>query len=104
MTDVTTTTTATTTMSSIGALTTQFTPAASCYAPTNIWQVVAGNQEEWYEMLGPPDGKDCMPSGFEVATTVYYSPALCPSGFTAAKDEIQTDGPADITTQVCCPT
>jgi hypothetical protein len=89
---------------SLGALTTTFAPPASCFARANIWQVYKPDGTNWYEMLGPPDGGECMPPGFEAATTAFYSPARCPSGFTPASKNTVTIADLTETTEVCCPT
>jgi hypothetical protein len=94
------------------ALTTTFTPAPSCFASTNLWQVFESDGSDQYEMVGPPEGGDCMPSGFESATkaSTYaaYSPGICPDGFTTAKEDrnqyLITFGTLTETTKVCCPT
>lgn len=89
---------------SVGALTTVFTPPASCFASTNIWQVWEPEETDWYELVGPPDASGCMPSGYEVATTAFFSPGICPSGFTAASSNTATIADLTETTHVCCPT
>ena len=89
-------------MSSLGALTTTFTPPSGCLASTNLWQIwKTGN---WYELLGPPDGNGCMPSNYEAGFTAFYSPGLCPSGYSAASNKTVTIADMKETEQVCCPT
>lgn len=92
---------------SLGALTTIFTPSPSCLATTNIWQVWENDNTDakWYEILGPPSPTtDCMPSGYKVDTSVFYSPGRCPSGYSVASSNTATIADLTETTHVCCPT
>ena len=91
---------------SLGALTTAFSPSPSCLATTNIWQidVSVGNSAVWYDLLGPPATSDCLPSNYNGASTAYYSPGRCPTGYTAVKSESYAIGTLTETREVCCPT
>lgn len=75
----------------------------------HIWQVqtslVGTDNTPIYEMMGPPPVSDsCYPSNFNPVSTAYYSPAMCPSGYSAAKTETLTIESLTETKHVCCPT
>jgi len=80
-------------------LTTIFTPTASCLS--SIFQ-----EDERYAVLGSPNNPEvCFPSGWAVGSANYFSPGLCPSGYTAACSSLNTLPNTAIETVVtCCPT
>jgi hypothetical protein len=92
---------------SIAALTTVFTPAPSCLAPTNIWQIYAScplvGFNCYYLIQGPPSQSNCFPGGYEPTSTAYYSPGICPQGYTPACSQANPTGSVTVTTQTCCP-
>ncbi|KAF7950167.1 hypothetical protein EAE96_007462 [Botrytis aclada] len=45
-----------------------------------------------------------MPSGFNRETAYYYSPGVCPMGYSAACSSYSTDSSAIKTIATCCPT
>ncbi|CAI6254987.1 unnamed protein product [Periconia digitata] len=93
---------------SLGALTTQFTPAPSCLASSAYWLLrTSSTTSHEYNFFGQPldRAEDCYPPNYNPASTAYYSPAKCPSGYSAATgttkiiSETLTE-----TAEVCCPT
>ena len=94
---------------SVPALTTTFTPAASCLASSNVWEIHfttagAGAFDTYlYYLQGPPRTSDCLPENYDPVTTAYYSPGICPSGYTAACSYANTLGSLTETTLTCCP-
>ncbi|OKL63661.1 hypothetical protein UA08_00386 [Talaromyces atroroseus] len=95
----------TTTTPTIPALTTVFTPAASCL--TDIYNLTTTIDETpWnYIQLGPTptSNNDCYPPQFTPATTAYYSPGICPSGYIMACSNIVSINSVSETRATCCP-
>ncbi|KAH6838458.1 hypothetical protein B0I37DRAFT_449538 [Chaetomium sp. MPI-CAGE-AT-0009] len=91
-------------MSSLGALTTAFTAPAACASSTGIHIVGCGDKcVYWAE--GPLNAGECYPPGFDPsAGAYYYSPGVCPSGYTPACTLRRTAGQVTETIQTCCPT
>lgn len=95
-------------MSSVGSLTTSFSPLPSCL--TDYYRINASisttmnGQISTYAYLqrGPTSTSDCVPSGF-APTGVYYSPGICPSGYTQACSNVVTAGTVTETQATCCP-
>ncbi|KAJ5637986.1 hypothetical protein N7490_007865 [Penicillium lividum] len=94
-------------------LTTTFTPPADCFTDSyhiewwsgsNYYTPVSTATEIWWWVsLGARDWSTCFPSGYSTATTSYFSPGLCPSGYTAAGlSEISLDNNVE-TRATCCP-
>lgn len=81
------------------ALTTIFTPPASCN------QINIFTPGPAY-VLGPfLDTVDCLPSGYNYLQTPYFSPGLqCPSGYTKACGSSNVVGTTTETVATCCPT
>lgn len=90
-------------MASIGALTTTFTAPASCASSTGINIVGCGSGCVWWAE-GPLDAPDCYPSSYNPSLSHYYSPGVCPSGYTPACTSKNTAGRVTETVQTCCPT
>lgn len=93
------------------ALTTTFTPPASCFDTSTIldvWTTVcaAGLASCQYQVLGQaPDGsKTCMPPGYTPGGNNYYSPGICPSGYATACSSLNSVGSLTETVATCCPT
>ncbi|KAE8443388.1 hypothetical protein EG329_001947 [Mollisiaceae sp. DMI_Dod_QoI] len=85
------------TVSSAGPLTTTFTPAASC---TNDFYT--NTVSNWYSIGGEsPD--QCFPSGW-ASTSQYFSPGVCPDGYTQACSNWSASGTNTETRATCCPT
>lgn len=112
----------------IGALTTTFTPPTTCFLTTAIIATYDGegfdNARLWDAGLGmaatvyrisPNIGTACYPPGYNASDWVlqggYYSPGICPSGYTLAFTEGETMSDwsisnAPVTSRtwgVCCP-
>jgi hypothetical protein len=93
---------------SVGNLTTIFTPAPSCL--TDIYRFNASYiytedgqvQTFQYTALGPTSTSACVPSGF-APTAAYYSPGICPSGYVQACSSVVTSGSTAETQATCCP-
>lgn len=105
-------------MSNAGPLTTTFTaPSSSCATATALYQIWLGADNDddnqgtgssYYYEQGPLASKtDCFPSGYDAAApSQYYSPGICPHGYTAAcfSSEVLAPGTATETAYTCCPT
>jgi hypothetical protein len=87
------------TMSSVLALTTTFVPSSSCL--TDIYMYNPGGSR--FFSLGPPDVSDCFPSGWEPATTAYFSPGVCPQGYGIACSSYNSIDTLTETIATCCP-
>ncbi|KAJ5937269.1 hypothetical protein N7454_004924 [Penicillium verhagenii] len=93
-------------------LTTTFTPPADCFTDsyhmqwlsgTNYYTPVSATYTWWWISLGASDWSTCFPSAFATATTSYFSPGLCPSGYTAGGlSEVSLDSNVE-TRATCCP-
>ncbi|OJJ42458.1 hypothetical protein ASPZODRAFT_137270 [Penicilliopsis zonata CBS 506.65] len=92
-------------------LTTTFTPPAACTTDIHFIEYVDGNnffsavsttaEILYYMSLGPEDWSSCFPSGY--ATSSYFSPGICPSGYTQdGFSYITLDGNVE-TRATCCP-
>lgn len=90
-------------------LTTTFTPAPSCLTEihevldTDKFDVSKTTSHFW---IGPSRLSDvlaCLPSGWDLATTAYFSPSVCPSEYyTACSTTVNID-PLEETRATCCP-
>ncbi|KAF8860665.1 hypothetical protein BDZ45DRAFT_304603 [Acephala macrosclerotiorum] len=80
------------TITSAPALTTTFTPAASC---TNDFYT--NTESNWYS-IGGPLASQCFPSGW-ASTSQYFSPGICPDGYTQACSSLN----GAETRATCCP-
>lgn len=76
-------------------LTTTYTPAPTC--TLDIY--TAGI----YYSIGGPSPSVCFPSAWE-STSQYFSPGLCPTGYTQACETAVTAGTVTETQATCCPT
>jgi hypothetical protein len=86
----------------LGALTTVFTPPSSCLASSALWWIYTGYNV--YQLQGPPDLQNCFPPSYVPNSTAYYSPGVCPSGYTTACTSFNTVGTVTDTLYTCCPT
>ncbi|KAI0012207.1 hypothetical protein F4779DRAFT_106859 [Xylariaceae sp. FL0662B] len=85
-----------------GPLTTTFTPPTACETQTaDIYLLVQSDGD--YFAQGPVDPGSCWPSGYSAKTNEYYSPGICPSGFTPACNRTNIIGLSTETIQTCCP-
>lgn len=87
----------------LGALTTTYTPSGtqcnSIHYDTNPtppgWFVLGAIAE---------DSTDCYPAGYTRVPEYYYSPGICPSGYTVACQTEGTTYSTVTTVATCCPT
>ncbi|KAJ3496843.1 hypothetical protein NLG97_g2356 [Lecanicillium saksenae] len=89
-------------MSVVGSLTTTFTPAPSC--ASHIGYIISSADGGTFAVRGPlPAETECFPPGFPATEQAYYSPALCPSGFTTAALAAVAGIQVAKSTALCCP-
>lgn len=96
---------ATLTLSSPILLTTTFVPDAACLSDVYKYFPVesnAGESGEYFLHLGPPDATKCLPSGW-ASTSQYFSPGVCPSGYSQACWATSSAGTDIETLATCCP-
>ncbi|KAK1772861.1 hypothetical protein QBC33DRAFT_32006 [Phialemonium atrogriseum] len=95
------------------ALTTTFTPSSSC--TVDIYQlpfegllcaVGTTSQEACvYYQLGPSTSSAaCFPTGWAPSNQSYFSPGVCPAGYSTACSNIVSVGDLTETRATCCPT
>ncbi|KAN0104895.1 hypothetical protein V8E51_010640 [Hyaloscypha variabilis] len=90
---------------SVGSLTTTFTPPTSCLTSfsTTEWSTVATGVGFFF--AGPfLTTSGCMPPNFQFTSTAYYSPGVCPDGYTSACTSLSSIGTVSETIVTCCPT
>ncbi|KAI0973089.1 hypothetical protein F4678DRAFT_459943 [Xylaria arbuscula] len=89
-------------MTNLGPLTTTFTPQGPDCASTFLGR---GSNDEWVQYgVGGSPSSACYPSSFDPHQSFYYSPGICPSGYTAAcTAEISVSGNAAAQQLTCCP-
>ncbi|KAK3320990.1 hypothetical protein B0T19DRAFT_254911 [Cercophora scortea] len=92
-------------MTLLGALTTTFQAPSSCAtAAAQIYQIWTSSQYNYVQ--GPlfPSQSDCFPSGYDASPSSYYSPGVCPRGYTSACTRTAATQDTDTETAVvCCP-
>lgn len=76
------------------SLTTTFFPSPSC---TNDFYTAG-----IYYSIGGPLASECFPSGWR-STSQYFSPGICPTGYTQACSSLSTSGTEVETFATCCP-
>ncbi|KAI0882651.1 uncharacterized protein GGS22DRAFT_169991 [Annulohypoxylon maeteangense] len=87
---------------SLGALTTTFTPPADCTASSALYWVNTASTFYW--LHGQPGQSSCFPDSYSPYQNQYYSPGVCPVGYTRACESISTGGDNSFTTRAtCCP-
>ncbi|KAJ8132271.1 hypothetical protein O1611_g1354 [Lasiodiplodia mahajangana] len=93
------------TLSNLGALPTTFSLASTCASElTDVYKIFTGAPGNYYLLQGPVDQTSCYPSSYNAASTQYYSPARCPTGFTSACQSVNVAGTVSETVMRCCPT
>ncbi|TGO61890.1 hypothetical protein BOTNAR_0122g00120 [Botryotinia narcissicola] len=102
MSTITSTTTASASSHLIGPLTTTYTPTGSD-CDQIFWAQNLKNSWLAHGAIGS-GSTTCMPSGFNRETAYYYSPGVCPTGYSAACSSYSTDSSATKTIATCCPT
>ncbi|KAJ4397303.1 hypothetical protein N0V93_001527 [Gnomoniopsis smithogilvyi] len=90
-------------MSNAGPLTTTFTAPASCTTATGLYQIWDSNTYHFEQ--GPlASMTDCFPSGYDASASQYYSPGICPSGYTTACSSTDVlSATVTETAYTCCP-
>ncbi|TGO43902.1 hypothetical protein BCON_0744g00020 [Botryotinia convoluta] len=84
-------------------------PLTTAYTPTGsdcnqiFWAQNLKNSWLAHGAIGS-GSTTCMPSGFNRETAYYYSPGVCPTGYSAACSSYSTDSSATKTIATCCPT
>lgn len=92
-------------MSNAGPLTTTFTAPSSCATAAGLYQIWPANDSYYYEQGPLISSTDCYPSGYSASPEQYYSPGLCPSGYTPACSSTGVvSSTATETAYTCCPT
>lgn len=95
-------------MSNVGPLTTTFTAPASCTTATGLYQIWNDAGTYRYEQGPLATMSGCFPDGYGASLSRYYSPGLCPSGYTAACSStdavVSATATATETAFTCCPT
>ncbi|KAI1370182.1 hypothetical protein F4677DRAFT_465973 [Hypoxylon crocopeplum] len=87
----------------LGALTTTFTPPSSCIASFSTDFKLPGG----FDVMGPVSTDGCFPPNYNFRTDSYFSPGICPVGYSAA---CVTPMPGfgsvqdTVTVVTCCPT
>lgn len=91
---------------SLGSLTTTFTPPARCTDRNDIYNVYFGDPDNpgVYQLQGPLDIRGCYPPQYGPTRGAYYSPGICPEGFTVACSRLNSVGALTETIHTCCPT
>jgi len=80
-------------------LTSTFTPPATCLSTLYYYDSPTGF---WVE-LGPSNAPDCLPPNYQSSLGIYYSPGVCPSGYTeACSSSVLVDSLTE-TRATCCP-
>ncbi|KAI1295783.1 hypothetical protein F5Y03DRAFT_371391 [Xylaria venustula] len=90
------------TMTNLGPLTTTFTPQGPDCASTFLGKI---SDNLWLQYgVGDSPSSACYPSSFDPHQSYYYSPGICPSGYTAAcTAEIFVSGNKAAQQLTCCP-
>ena len=83
---------------SVGSLTTTFTPPPRCL---DSFSTIAWSS---FFVAGPLTTRGCMPDNFQFSSTNYYSPGICPVGYTTACRHSNVAGTISETVVTCCPT
>jgi hypothetical protein len=85
-----------------GPLTTTFTPPPACRSPLFSVHSLSGSS---FFIAGPADPTGpCFPSGYAGLISQYFSPGVCPVGYTTACQSLVSVGAATETVATCCPT
>ncbi|KAI0133417.1 hypothetical protein F4776DRAFT_135439 [Hypoxylon sp. NC0597] len=87
---------------SLGPLTTSFTPPADCTASSALYWVNTASTFYW--LHGRPGQSSCFPDNYSPYQNQYYSPGICPAGYTRACESASWGGDNIATTRAtCCP-
>ncbi|KAK2612499.1 hypothetical protein QQS21_001437 [Conoideocrella luteorostrata] len=88
-------------MTNLGPLTTTFTPRPSCTSYDGFTRFQY--QSDGFYLAQGPWMEDCFPNSFKPFRQYYYSPGICPSGYTAACSSLNSVGTSTETVRTCCP-
>ncbi|KAI8627982.1 hypothetical protein F5Y19DRAFT_149775 [Xylariaceae sp. FL1651] len=94
-------------MVNLGPLTTPFVLQPDCSAALETNFKYWSNSPSYYLLQGPVGATSCFPSGYNGEYTQFYSPAVCPQGYTPACTAFQPEYPGGASTETiytCCPT
>lgn len=81
------------------SLTTTFSPPPNCLASfATIYDRTGG------QMAGPVSTGSCLPPGYQANRGFFYSPGVCPYGYTSACSSLNEIGSLTQTAVTCCPT
>lgn len=87
----------------MSALTTTFTRPASCTQTGIMYFPI--DERRYFLLQGEPAvSTECYPSGYSPERTAFYSPGICPSGYTTACSALETSETVTETLYTCCPT
>lgn len=91
----------------IGPLTAAFTPPAGCLeqiygTATTETRGTATTGHKWH-ILGGTSAGDCYPQNFVPGPTAFYSPGVCPSGWSMASSTAEIVQTLTESRAVCCP-
>ena len=75
----------------VGPLTTTFTPPAQCSSSMGVTSLLPTG----IIAQGPFNLQECYPSGYQPAS-IFYSPGVCPSGYTPACSRSNTIGTVNL--------
>jgi hypothetical protein len=84
----------------LGPLTTYSMPQSCSDSLSTLYNISPGS----YLLQGATDMTTCFPSGYGEFQSDYYSPGVCPGGYTVACSRKSTAGSVTETIQTCCPT
>ncbi|KAK0634654.1 hypothetical protein B0T17DRAFT_481286 [Bombardia bombarda] len=89
-------------MTAIGPLTTTFAAPSSC-GSLSVYQLWKGSQSTYVQGPLYTAGSDnaCFPDDYNPSG--YYSPGICPQGYTTACSKLSTKSKVTETAVVCCP-
>ncbi|KAI1342360.1 hypothetical protein F5Y15DRAFT_301423 [Xylariaceae sp. FL0016] len=91
-------------MGSLGSLTTTFTPPPACSGVTDSLFITDVDTLH-FNVQGPISTGECFPENYKTDDGAYYSPGVCPSGYSAACTNLFTqDDTVTETRYTCCPT
>lgn len=88
-------------MVNLGALTTTFTPSDSC---SSFQGYTAFATDDGYYFVQGGLVKDCFPSDYDPSGQYFYSPGVCPRGYTVACSSMNQVDTLTETISTCCPT
>lgn len=88
----------------LGPLTASPALPESCMQEYDTIYKIHTTPDGFYWLQGGALETSCFPSGYAALSEQYYSPASCPSGFTAACQSENAIADVTETVQICCPT